>query len=136
MAHGILGSWLLTGDPNDAPILGGGVVLDEHGCVLDVGPEAALRDRHASLTFDKQAAVLTPGLINAHTHLELSALRGRVPGGRGFAPWVDTLVSLRAQTKPELDSEAIDLAVSELLQHGVVPLKCNYMLLVERPRPA
>src|SRR5262245_10598723 len=76
MAQGILGSWLLTGDADDAPIPGGGVVLDEQGCVLDVGPEAALRDRHASVKFDKQAAVLTPGLINAHTHLELSALRG------------------------------------------------------------
>jgi aminodeoxyfutalosine deaminase len=129
MAQGILGSWLLTGDADDAPIAGGGVVLDEQGCVLDFGPEAALRDRHASLKFDKQAAVLTPGLINAHTHLELSALRGRVPGGRGFAPWVDTLVNLRAHSKPELDSEAIDLGVSELLQHGVVGVGdvCNQL---------
>jgi aminodeoxyfutalosine deaminase len=129
MAQGILGSWLLTGDAGDAPIPAGGVVLDENGCVLDVGPESALRDRHASLRFEKRAAVLTPGLINAHTHLELSALRGRVPGGRGFAPWVDTLVTLRAQTKPELDSEAIDLAVSELLAHGVMAIGevCNQL---------
>jgi len=130
---GIAGSWLLTGDPGDAPIAAGGVVLDEQGAVLDVGPESALRDRHPSLRFEKQVAVLTPGLVNAHTHLELCALRGRVPGGRGFAPWVDTLVTLRAQTKPELDSEAIDLGVSELLSHGVVAVGevCNQLHSVD-----
>lgn len=133
MAQGIVGSWLLTGDPDVAPIASGGVVLDEHGAVLDLGPEAALRDRHAGLRFERHAAVLTPGLVNAHTHLELSALRGRVPGGRGFAPWVDTLVTLRAQTKPELDSEAIDQGVSELLAYGVVAVGevCNQLHSVE-----
>jgi cytosine/adenosine deaminase-related metal-dependent hydrolase len=126
---GIVGSWLVTGDADVAPIPAGGVVLDEQGAVLDLGPEAALRDRHPSLRFEKHAAVLTPGLVNAHTHLELSGLRGRVPGGRGFAPWVDTLVTLRAQTKPELDSEAIDLGVSELLGYGVVAVGevCNQL---------
>lgn len=133
MAQGIVGSWLLTGDADEAPIAAGGVVLDEQGAVLDVGPESALRARHPSLRFEKHAAVLTPGLINAHTHLELSALRGRVPGGRGFAPWVDTLVTLRAQTKPELDSEAIDQAVSELLAFGVVGVGevCNQLHSVD-----
>jgi cytosine/adenosine deaminase-related metal-dependent hydrolase len=30
--------------------------------------------------------VLLPGLVNAHCHLELSHLRGRLDRGRGFAP--------------------------------------------------
>jgi aminodeoxyfutalosine deaminase len=129
VTHAIVGSWLLTGDADDAPIRGGGVVLDDRACVVDVGPESELRARHGSLRFDKHAAVLMPGLINAHTHLELSALRGRVPGGRGFAPWVDSFVQLRATAKPELDSEAIDAAVSELLGYGVVAVAevCNQL---------
>jgi aminodeoxyfutalosine deaminase len=129
MVQGISGSWLLTGDANEAPIPAGGVVLGEHGVVLDVGPETALRGRHAGVRFDKHDAVLMPGLVNAHTHLELSALRGRVPGGHGFARWVDTLVKLRAETKPELDTEAIDVAVSELLGFGVVAVGevCNQL---------
>jgi cytosine/adenosine deaminase-related metal-dependent hydrolase len=129
VATGLLGSWLLTGDADDAPIATGGVVLDDKGCVLDVGPEAALRARHAAVRFEKHAAVLTPGLVNAHTHLELSALRGQVPGGRGFAPWVDAMLRVRAQLKPELDSEAIERGVSELLAYGVVGVGevCNQL---------
>ena len=131
--QGIVGSWLLTGDPDAPPIADGGVVLDAQGAVLDLGPLAALRGRNPTLRFEPHAAVLTPGLVNAHTHLELSALRGRVPGGRGFAPWVDTLVTLRAQVKPELDSEAIDLAVSELLSFGVMGVGevCNQLHSVD-----
>lgn len=129
MDTGLIGSWLLSGDADDAPIAAGGLVLDDKGCVLDVGPESALRARHPAVRFEKHAAVLTPGLVNAHTHLKLSALRGQVPGGRGFAPWVDGLVSLRARSKPELDGEAIDLGVSELLSYGVVAVGevCNQL---------
>ena len=41
-----------------------------------------------------------PGLVNAHTHLELSALRGQVPGGRGFVAWVEQLIGARAEAQP------------------------------------
>lgn len=127
MLRAITGSWLLTGEPDAEPIRAGGLVVDAQGCVLDVGSEAALRSRHAGLRFERYRAVLMPGLVNGHTHLELSALRGQVPGGRGFAPWVDTLVRLRRQTAPEPEAEAVELAVSELLSSGVMAIGevCN-----------
>jgi cytosine/adenosine deaminase-related metal-dependent hydrolase len=45
----------------------------------------------------RTAGVLVPGLINAHTHLELSWSE-RVPGGDGFVPWAGRLM---AQTRPD-----------------------------------
>jgi len=128
----IAGSWLWTGEADEAPLQRGGVVFDEQGGVLAYGPLTALRGRFASLTFEEHHAVLMPGLINAHTHLELSGLRGRVPGGRGFAPWVDRLQSLRAQRGFEADPEAVDEAVSELLGAGVVAVAdiCNRLQAV------
>lgn len=123
----ITGSWLITGEPTLPPLAAGSVLLDELGRVLELGPEAELRARHPGLMFERHAAVLTPGLVNAHTHLELSALRGQIAGGRGFVPWVDSLVSTRAKQQPELDAEAVDQAVSELLAAGVVAVGevCN-----------
>jgi cytosine/adenosine deaminase-related metal-dependent hydrolase len=119
--RGITGSWLIVGD-GSAAVARGGVVLDALERVIAVGEREALQREYPQIAFTNLEAVLTPGLVNAHTHLELSAMRGRVAGGRGFVPWVDSLVKLRAAEKPELDSEAIDVAISELLAAGVVGL--------------
>ena len=130
--RGFAGSWLLTGDGVTPPIAAGAVVLDGTERVLALGDLASLRGRFTSLRFETLAGVLMPGLVNAHTHLELSALRGRVAGGRGFVPWVDGLVQLRAQHQPEQDAEAIELGVSELLAAGVVAVGevCNRLASV------
>jgi cytosine/adenosine deaminase-related metal-dependent hydrolase len=43
-----------------------------------------------------RVAVL-PSLVNAHTHLELSYLRGRVPAAHSFTDWIRPLMALRRQ---------------------------------------
>jgi len=123
----ITGSWLWTGESDEAPVRRGAVVFDEHGGVIAYGSLSELRGRFASLTFEEHRAVLMPGLVNAHTHLELSGLRGQVPGGQGFAPWVERLQTLRAQQGFEADPQAVAEAVSELLGAGVVAVAdvCN-----------
>jgi cytosine/adenosine deaminase-related metal-dependent hydrolase len=47
-------------------------------------------------------------------------MRGLVPGGAGFVPWVEHLIGARVSVKPELDSEAIEEAVRELVAFGTV----------------
>jgi cytosine/adenosine deaminase-related metal-dependent hydrolase len=117
--RGIAASWVLLGDGETPPIRAGAVVVDAAGSMVAVGVADALRAQYADARWEPtRDAVLVPGLVNAHTHLELSALRGRVPGGRGFAPWVSALMEARGQSVPESDAEAIDAAVSELLAAG------------------
>ena len=125
--RGLAGSWLIVGDGVTPPMAQGAVVLDADERVVAVGPLPQLVAEFASVHFERVDAVLLPGLVNAHTHLELSVLRGQIAGGRGFVPWVDALVRTRAATLPEQDSEAIDEAVSELLRAGVVAVGevCN-----------
>lgn len=118
--RGITATWLLLGDAESAPVRDGAVVLDDAERIVAVGPSSVLQRDFTAACWTRHEAVLTPGLVNAHTHLELSALRGEVPGGKGFVPWVDALVTTRAKHSPEADSEAIELGVSELLQAGVV----------------
>lgn len=118
--RGIVGSWLLTGDVDREPIRDGAVVLDAQEQIVAVGPSAELKARHSSAQWESHAAVLTPGLVNAHTHLELSGLRGEVAGGHGFVPWVQKFIEARSRRKPEQDREAIDEGVGELLRSGTV----------------
>lgn len=66
---------------------------------------------------------LLPGLVNAHTHLELSWLRDRVPPANRFTDWVKQLVALRRGTEllatPEIVGP-IHVAIRELRASGTV----------------
>src|SRR5580698_4610745 len=107
---------VITGDAD--PVRDGGIVLDERGEVVDVGAAADLLPRHSGASVERVRGVVLPGIVNAHTHLELSALRGQVPGGAGFVPWVEHMIGVRAEALPEEDAAAIDRAVAELDAFG------------------
>jgi cytosine/adenosine deaminase-related metal-dependent hydrolase len=109
---------LFAGDA--PPVRDGAVVVDAGGSILDVGPAAELAARHAGLPVERVRGALLPGLVNAHTHVELSALRGRVPGGRGFAPWAEVLVPARRALSAEEERDGIARAVDELAASGTV----------------
>lgn len=102
------------------PIPDGAVVADAGGQILDIGPASDLLPRHAGAAVERVRGALLPGLVNAHVHLELSALRGRVPGGAGFVPWVEHMLAVRAELRPEQDADAIERAVDELVTFGTV----------------
>ena len=78
----------------DEPIRNGWVTVDAKGINrvgAGVAPDAAE---------DLGRSVILPSLVNAHTHLELSYLEGRVPPGTSFVPWVRSLMALR-RTYPD-----------------------------------
>lgn len=116
--RGIAASFVVTGDGETPPIADGALVLDDAQRIVAVGTRAEIERAHANVRFEAHRAVLMPGLINAHVHVELSAMRGQVKGGRGFTPWVTDMMAARGRSAPEHDIEAIDRAVSELLGFG------------------
>jgi cytosine/adenosine deaminase-related metal-dependent hydrolase len=118
--RGIAGTWLLTGEADREPIRDGAVVLDEHDRIVAVGPSHELRARYSTASWETHNAILTPGLINAHTHLELSGLRGEVAGGYGFVPWLAKFLEASRRLNPSENREAIDDGVGELLRSGTV----------------
>jgi cytosine/adenosine deaminase-related metal-dependent hydrolase len=107
---------LVVGDGAD--VRDGAVVVDGSGAVLDVGPAAEIVPRHAGLAVTRVHGVVMPGLVNAHTHLELSALRGQVPGGAGFVAWVDRLIGARAELEADDAAQAVERAVADLDSMG------------------
>jgi len=72
------------------------------------GPE---RESHET---DLGSVAVLPGLVNAHTHLELSWMRGRIAGTRSFADWIRALVELRRE-RAEAEDPAVIQAVVEAI---------------------
>ena len=107
--------------PVSAPPLRNGAVLTHGGLVIAAGPFADVRrdsPAGARLTDHGQAA-LFPALVNAHTHLELSALRGKIPFPQPcFREWIALLFGLRAGMGPESADEGLRSGEAELLSCG------------------
>ncbi|MCF8112651.1 MAG: amidohydrolase family protein [Desulfotignum sp.] len=63
--------------------------------------------------------ILMPPLVNAHLHLELSALKNRLPLGKGFAPWVAALLRERDSAGTQVLVRAARAAIRSLPDLGV-----------------
>lgn len=69
--------------------------------VLD-GPAAVRRAaRESAQEVLRFEGLLAPGLVNAHAHLELSTLHGRLPRGGSFAAWIAALLDACTQLQAE-----------------------------------
>jgi 5-methylthioadenosine/S-adenosylhomocysteine deaminase len=97
------------------PIENGTVVVDGQS-IAWVGPR---REAPGGDDVDLGDAVLLPGLVNTHTHLELTAMRGFLEGLE-FVQWIRQLTAARAAVLDEaamLDSAR--LGVAEGLLAGI-----------------
>ncbi len=78
--------------PVTRPPFADGTVSVSGTRIVYVGPR---RDAPAGEDAELGDAVLLPGLVNAHTHLELTAMRGLLTGLE-FVSWIRTLTAARA----------------------------------------
>ena len=112
-------AWVL---PIDQPPIRDGMVRVEDGRIVKVAPFSWDAAREDTLV-DEGNVVFMPGLVNAHTHLELSWLRGRVPPALKFTDWVTTLFAVRGRPDGSMSDEqvaAIDEGITEAMATGTV----------------
>ncbi|MFL5469687.1 MAG: amidohydrolase family protein [Gemmatimonadaceae bacterium] len=105
--------WVL---PITQPPIENGTVVEREGLITYVGSRA---EAPAGEDQDLGDAILLPGLINTHTHLELTAMRGFLEDCR-FAEWIDRLRQSRNEildTPLLLDSAR--LGIIEGLEAGI-----------------
>ncbi|MFW5932435.1 MAG: hypothetical protein ACOCSI_04960, partial [Desulfohalobiaceae bacterium] len=77
------------------PWIQDGVLLTSGGRILQVDTYKSLKpELDIPLQDMGNSSIMAPGLINAHTHLELSHLQGRTQLGQGFEAWVQSLIRL------------------------------------------
>ncbi len=109
--------WVL---PIDAPPIDGGEVVVEDGLITAV----RARQTPAAECRDFGDAVLLPGLVNAHSHLEYTALRGfleDVP----FFPWIRALTAAKAALSAEDWLWSARLGALECAASGITTLGDN-----------
>ena len=101
----IRAQWIL--DDDHGPVADGAVRVEEGRVVQVVSGAASIRRLANAMgeePLDLGPGVLCPGLVNAHAHLELTALGGRLSGEDPFASWVGSLLHERARcTRGELE---------------------------------
>ena len=102
--------------PADAPPLKRGIVIiNEKGEIADLIDTGGALPEISNLEF--YDGIITPGFINAHTHLELSNLKGQIPQKTGLINFLKNVGELR-----NLDTSLtiMDYADSEMQQYGIV----------------
>jgi cytosine/adenosine deaminase-related metal-dependent hydrolase len=104
--------------PISSPPIADGAVAIQGGRIVGVGARAELTAAHAAARrWDLGAAALLPGLVNCHTHLELSLLPP--PGGNGtFAEWLVALIERRRQLDLAVQAAAALAGAHTLLESG------------------
>jgi cytosine/adenosine deaminase-related metal-dependent hydrolase len=102
------------------PIQSGAVVVHE-GRIAAVGRRKDVVKTHPSAEVrDLGDAVIIPGLVNAHTHVELSWGGGAAPAGGSFGSWLDDFVARRAEVDDEAAKEAARKAIEGMTARGTV----------------
>ncbi len=100
------------------PIQDGAVLVDEAGRIAAVGPSAGVPNPEASERLEYPEAVLVPGLVNCHTHLELTHLAAK-NAEREFASWIRAIRTLKDATTPEQFARSAELGVRDCWARGV-----------------
>lgn len=112
---------LLSADwvfPVSSPPIADGAVAIREGQIVALGTRADLRAAWPGASrWDLPQAALLPGLVNCHTHLELSGLSQPV-ANHAFASWLVALIE-RRRALPLADQAAAALAgARQLIQSG------------------
>src|SRR3989454_10301859 len=100
------------------PIQDGAVLVDVGGRIAAIGPNSQVPTPPEVEALEFPAAVLVPGLVNCHTHLELTHLAGR-NAEREFVQWIRAIRALKDATPPDEFSGAAEQGVRDCWAAGV-----------------
>jgi 5-methylthioadenosine/S-adenosylhomocysteine deaminase len=100
------------------PIAAGAVRVRDRGRIAAVGRHSAVPAPAGAERLEFPDAALVPGLINCHTHLELTHLAGR-NAEREFAGWIRVVRALKDATTPEQFLRSAEQGVRDAWAAGV-----------------
>jgi cytosine/adenosine deaminase-related metal-dependent hydrolase len=111
-------AWIL---PVSGPPMRDAWIAVDRGRVVALGSAGRRVLSDGAREVDLGDVAILPGLVNAHTHLELSYLRDEVPPASAFVTWIRGVMAARRQrpdpSGPEI-LDAVDRALAEAVACG------------------
>lgn len=108
--------------PVTSPVLENGAVAVFHDKIAGVGRTQDILTRFHGRIIDHGFAILCPGLVNCHTHLELSGLHMRLSPTSSFTRWVENMLEAKENLSAQDEKDAINNAISQLKNEGVIAI--------------
>jgi cytosine/adenosine deaminase-related metal-dependent hydrolase len=102
--------------PGRNPIRNGILELSNEGVVLSLNENPGYETAHT----EWYNGVLVPGFVNAHTHLELAFMRGKLEQGLGLHQFISKVNPYRFATSETEIQASIREALSEMQRTGTV----------------
>src|SRR5262249_18773017 len=103
--------------PVSAPPLADGVVTIEGNRIIGVERAGGRR-----VDTDLGNVALLPGLVNAHSHLDLTGMRGLAPPSPDFVGWLRQVIAHRRSRTPEQVQADIRAGLADCLRFGTTLL--------------
>jgi cytosine/adenosine deaminase-related metal-dependent hydrolase len=101
--------------PISSPPVAGGAIAVADGRIVDAGPFDRLRTEYSAPVTEFPGCVIMPGLVNAHSHLELTHFsswklrKGIDYSPRTYVDWVIQIIKIRrALTRRELEHSVME----------------------------
>jgi cytosine/adenosine deaminase-related metal-dependent hydrolase len=103
---------------NKPPLKNGILVCDDDGKILELTDTKGKIEEEAGLEY--YSGILVPGFINAHCHLELSHLMGKIPEKEGLGEFIGNINKLRNLAVEDVIESSIRKADKLLFAGGIV----------------
>ncbi len=102
------------------PIRNGAVAI-ANGRIVDVGSVERIKTDYSSFRkITKPNSIILPGFVNAHTHLELSWVKGKIGNFEDFTGWLERLIALKSTpADSDLLEESARRELEEVVTSGV-----------------
>ncbi len=94
-----------------------GEIVIEGGRIVEVRPEVS--ESFEGVTHDMSDGLILPGFVNAHCHLSLSGLAGKIPRQERFVDWIESVVTENAALAWQDRVDALHREAKVMIGSGV-----------------
>lgn len=99
-------------------VLDNASLIVQNGHIIEIGSAEKLRQVKTDRVINLPEHIVHPGFVNAHCHLDLSCLHGKLKAGKSFTGWVCRLVAKRSGCTMRKIDHGIKNGIIKLVSTG------------------